>query len=325
MRAHGGSGSALIFVLLVCLGAVVLILALGAAIGVRVDAIGVESDGRLELARVETALSELRALAAESWAPTQTMLGDGATGSLAQIVGANGRVLLAEARVPTSTGTMIASARLELADDGVTLPRRVVASRALLTGPPRHDPAVGIDPESGVSGSVTDPTLTLGDTALMTTMVPPPASLLGPGVTADPEPQAWALDPGTTALVGSSRPRGADGLVGLAAGMPLSAALTGDTGRQPETPALIIGDASAPVNACGLGDLYAVILAGTGGIDLEGTIVHGAVFTEGDVRLGATGAVLFRKGVWAWATQGSLVRVRLVRGTRIESFEPRSP
>ncbi|MHB9148736.1 MAG: hypothetical protein ACYC33_01420 [Thermoleophilia bacterium] len=325
MRAGGESGSALIFVLLVCLGAVVLILALGAAIGVRVDAIEVESDGRIELARVETALSELRALAAESWAPTQTMLGAGATGSLAEIVGAGGRVLLAEARVPTSTGTRIASARLELADDGVTLPRRVIAARAVFTGPSRPDPAVGIDPGSGVSGSPTDLALGASETALITTMAQPPVGILGPGVTADPQPQAWAMDPGTTALGASGAAEGAAGLVGLGRGIPLSAALTGDTGRQPETPALIIGDASAPVNACGLGDLYAVILAGNGGIDLEGTVVHGAVFTEGDVRLGATGAVLFRKGVWAWATQGSLVRVRLVRGTRIESFEPRSP
>lgn len=325
MKTGGGWGSALIFVLLVCLGAVVLILALGAAIGVRVDAIEVESDGRDELARVETALSELRALAAESWTPTQTLLGDGATGSLTEIVRASGRVLLAEARVPTSTGTRIATARLELADDGVMLPRRVVAARTLLTAPSRPDPAVGIDPETGVSGNVTDPALAVGDTVLATTMVPPSISSLGPGVTADPEPQAWVMDPGTAALVGSSTPRGAAGFVGPAAGTPLSAALTGDTGRSPETPALVVGDGSAPLNACGLGDLYAVILAGSGGIDLEGTILHGAVFTEGDVRLGATGAVLFRKGVWAWATQGSLVRVRLVRGTRSESFEPRSP
>ena len=64
MRTGGGSGSALIFVLLVCLGAVVLIVALGAAIGVRADAIRVERDGRVDLARLETALSQLRALAA---------------------------------------------------------------------------------------------------------------------------------------------------------------------------------------------------------------------------------------------------------------------
>ncbi len=250
-------------------------------------------------------------LATESWAPTTTDLQDGGTGSLAEIAGASGRVLMAEARIPTVEGTIVASARLEYGEDGVTLPRRVVAARALLADPARMEPAVGVDSDGGA--------------AIVTSLVQPAASLLAPGVTADPDPRAWVMDPGLPALVASGSPLGSPGVMGLAAGIPLAAALTGDAARQPETPALVIGDRSAPVDARGLGDIYAVILAGTGGIDLEGTVVHGAVFTEGDVRVGETGMVLFRKGVWAWATEHSLVRVRLVRGTRTESFEPATP
>jgi hypothetical protein len=68
------------------------------------------------------------------------------------------------------------------------------------------------------------------------------------------------------------------------------------------------------------GDLYGVIVVDDGGVLLDGTRIHGALFATGEVDLGATGAVAFSRAILRWATDRSLVRTRLVPGTREESI-----
>jgi hypothetical protein len=49
--------------------------------------------------------------------------------------------------------------------------------------------------------------------------------------------------------------------------------------------------------------------------------VHGAVFATDTLDLGETGHIFFSRSVLRWATDRSLVRVRLVPGTRKEGME----
>jgi hypothetical protein len=64
-----------------------------------------------------------------------------------------------------------------------------------------------------------------------------------------------------------------------------------------------------------------VIVVDGGGIDLQGTRLHGAVFASGAVDFGSDGAVLFSPAVLRWATDRSMLRTRLLPGTRRETLE----
>ncbi len=77
----------------------------------------------------------------------------------------------------------------------------------------------------------------------------------------------------------------------------------------------------ADLDAAGLGDVHAVIVCDGGGVFLGGTRVHGAIFASGTVDFGSTGAVLFAPDVVRWAADRSLVRTRLVPGSRRETIE----
>jgi hypothetical protein len=84
---------------------------------------------------------------------------------------------------------------------------------------------------------------------------------------------------------------------------------------------LVLVTGGATLDARGKGDLYGVLVVDDGDLLLEGTIVHGAVFATGTVIFGDTGGILFTRPILRWATDRSLVRVRLIPGTRRESME----
>ena len=92
-------------------------------------------------------------------------------------------------------------------------------------------------------------------------------------------------------------------------------------GASADGPALLVVTGGARLDARGRGDLYGVIVVDDGDILLDGTRVHGALFATGDVDFGLTGAVAFCRSILRWATDRSLVRDRLVPGTRWESME----
>ena len=58
-----------------------------------------------------------------------------------------------------------------------------------------------------------------------------------------------------------------------------------------------------------------------GSVALDGTTLHGAVFATGSVDLGETGRVVYNRSILRWATDRSLVRTRLVPGSRWEGTE----
>ncbi len=91
-------------------------------------------------------------------------------------------------------------------------------------------------------------------------------------------------------------------------------------GLSGEMPVVLVGTGPGPLDATGLSELHAVLLSGSGGADLDGTQLHGAALTEGVLRFGSTGRIVFDEDVLEWAQHRSITRVRLVPGTREEGF-----
>jgi hypothetical protein len=92
-------------------------------------------------------------------------------------------------------------------------------------------------------------------------------------------------------------------------------------GTSPDDPGLLVVTGGARLDAGGRGDLYGVMVVDEGDVLLDGTVLHGALFATGEVDFGGSGAVLFSRPILRWATDRSLVRARLVPGTRSETIE----
>jgi hypothetical protein len=91
-------------------------------------------------------------------------------------------------------------------------------------------------------------------------------------------------------------------------------------GASPEAPALLVVCGGASLDAGGRADVYGVIVVNDGGILLDGTRLHGALFASGTVDFGTDGVVVFSRSTLRWATDRSLNRARLVPGTRQETL-----
>lgn len=92
-------------------------------------------------------------------------------------------------------------------------------------------------------------------------------------------------------------------------------------GAPADDPALLVLTEGARLDARGRGDVYGVIVADGGDVSLDGTTLHGALFATGTVDFGVVGEVVFCRAILRRATDGSLVRTRLVPGTRQETIE----
>jgi hypothetical protein len=71
----------------------------------------------------------------------------------------------------------------------------------------------------------------------------------------------------------------------------------------------------------GVGELWGVVIADKGSVQLDRAIFHGAVFAGEYVDFGESGQLVYCSDVLLWATDRSLERVRLVPGTRLEDTE----
>ena len=87
-------------------------------------------------------------------------------------------------------------------------------------------------------------------------------------------------------------------------------------------PVLVVATGGPILDLTARGDLYGVIVAEEGSVRLEGTRLHGALLAGDWVDLGSSGQLLYDRAVWRWATDRSLVRTRLVPGTRRENIGP---
>ncbi len=92
----------------------------------------------------------------------------------------------------------------------------------------------------------------------------------------------------------------------------------GAGGASADEPILAVVTGGATLDLTGLGDLFGVAVANDGGILLDQTTIHGAAFATYALDLGTTGQIRFSRYILRWATDRSLVRTRLVPGTREE-------
>jgi hypothetical protein len=95
----------------------------------------------------------------------------------------------------------------------------------------------------------------------------------------------------------------------------------GAPGASPENPVLAVVTGGSDLNLTDCGDLYGVVVVDGGSLSLDGTTLHGAVFVTETLDLGATGQILFEKSILRWATDRSLVRTRLMPGSRQEGTD----
>ncbi len=315
-------GSILLLTLMVCLGLAVLISSLAAVTAAGRYALRAERTGRQDLADADTALAGLAEEAWRQWAAFgPTPMPTASQAALSFINGQGDRHLLAWAYGPAMAATpggdpaevgsvaLETSAWVERGADGFTVPPCVVVADRVTAWPGRGSPAVVAD---AVSGSAT-----------VRSAVQPEAQVMATGVEWEQGPP-WALDEGTAILAEQQAARSGSAVI-YVPGPPGSAValpgLSAGRGASPEMPLVIVAATGVDLIAADRGDLYALVLGG-GSVGLEGTRLHGAVLASGVVDLGAEGRVDYLPSLVGWAATRSLVRVRLVPGTRLENLVP---
>lgn len=315
------NGSSLLLVLFVCLGSSLLALSLAAILVTGERALQDEKQGRARWARAEIALGEVARAAAHDWAvgPLSLPVDPSAPtiyGELADPQKGDGWWLEGTAGMDTVAGDLSLAARVERGRDGLDLPDAAMVAGRLIAAEGRQLPWV----EGGMGSRYGAVAAVSAEVALL---VQPSAPLWGENCSARSLTTPWRLDPGTAARVQEGDEAAAVGTVVLRASRgECLTVLTADAGRTPDAPVLVVATGGPILDLTSRGDLYGVIVADEGSVRLEGTHLHGALFAGGWVDLGLAGQLTYDRSVWRWATDRSLVRTRLVPGTRRENIGP---
>lgn len=315
-------GSILLLTLMVCLGMAVLISSLAAVTAAGRYALRAERTGRQDLADADTALAGLAEAALRQWAPSEpSSPPTPSPAGLGPVDGVGDRLLRAWAHGPAMAATpggdpsQVGSVTLETAAwvergaDGFTVPACVVVADQVVASPGRESPAVVADTVSGA--------------ATVRAVHQPEAQVMGAGVTWEQAPP-WTLDEGTALLAEQQAARPGATVIyvpGSPGDVVTLPDLSPGQGASPEMPLVIVSATGVDLVVTDRGDLYALVLAG-GSVRLEGTQLHGAVLASGVVDLGTEGRVDYLPSLVGWATTRSLVRVRLVPGSRTENLVP---
>ena len=315
-------GSILLLTLMVCLGMAILISSLAAVTAAGRYALRAERTGRHDLAATDIALAGLAEAAWRQWvAFGPTPMPTASQAALSSITGQGDRHLRAWARGPLMAATpggdpllvgsvaLETSAWVERGADGFTVPACVVSAERVTVSPGRDSPAVNADAVS--------------QTAIVRSADQPEAQVMGEGVEWR-QAVPWTLDEGTALLAEQQAARQGSSVIfvpGRAGDVVPLPTLSPGQGASPEMPLVIVSAAGVDLIVTGLGDLYALVLAG-GSLRLEGTRLHGAVLASGDVDLGVEGRIDYLPSLVGWAAMRSLVRVRLVPGSRLENLVP---
>lgn len=309
MILRGQQGVVLIAVVLLCLGTAVLIAGLAAATTLVRSGWRAETEGRALAARAEEGLVAALVEAEAGWRPCELDLGDGVVVTLTPAAEAPGWVLQATATAVGTRSAYSVSALMERGADGLDLPARAAVAGTLAWEEGRSAPLVRV---------------ARGATPALVSVVglgsEPP---LGDGVVLE-RVGTWTFD-GKYPLADGARNEDAGVRVippGLNAGTFLAARGAVGAGASAEAPVVLIGAEGSVLEAAGLGEFYGVLVAGAGGILLDGTSLHGAAFTEGALRFGVTGQIAVDEPVLEWARRGCFTRARLVPGTRRDTVSP---
>ena len=313
-RLDMARGSVVLFALFACLGVAVCIQALSVAVLCSERALADEVGGRQRLASMDAVLATLRTKAAGEWLPVDWK---------PQVHGAyvmHGRlveseedadwVLQAEVADSVDGPGQVVSAVVERGRDGVDLPKAAcVASRVRVATGRQTDWLLADD--CADTGEPVTPVAWLRH--------PESAPIMSSGYVVMGLSREWGLGEGWVEALADGEIAGSSvmvlpGVVGqtvrLAAGVP-------PCGQ--DRPLLVVVTGGADLDLRNLGDVWGVFLVDGGSVLLEGSTIHGAVFAGEAVDLGLAGQILFDARILRWATQASLERVRLVRGTRCEA------
>ena len=307
-------GSILMLVLFMCLAVAVVVQTLVVAVICGTRALGDEYAGRARMEEKDAGLARIRERGLTAWEGASWMVvsegGHTVEGCLTEAAGESEWVLKAIVRQEPDVSRLTTSALLERGRDGIDLPLAAVVGGSMTAAAGRSSAWLEAEGGSETVAYVSEPAV---------------APVLGEQCSLVPLADPWRLDPGWAALFGDTAPKG------VAPG-PSVTALTGWHGMTVEVPAdgagwaadepvLVVVTGGADLDARGLGDLYGVIVVDDGSVYLDGTTLHGAVIATDAVDFGATGRVVFSKTMLRWATDRSLVRTRLVPGSRWEGTE----
>ncbi|MBN1630515.1 MAG: hypothetical protein JW990_12175 [Thermoleophilia bacterium] len=307
-------GSIVMLVLFMCLAIAVVVQTLVVAVICSTRALGDEIAGRARMEEKDAGLAALRDRALIAWGavPWMVVSEDGHTveGCLTEVADETEWVLAATVRQESGVSRLTTSALLERGHDGVDLPLAAVVAGSMTASEGRSTVWLEAEEETEAVAYVTEP---------------PVAPLFGERCSAVRLTDPWRLDPGWATLFGEDASEGMapgpgaivlTGWPGITVGVPV-----GGTGGTVDDLALVVVTGGAGLDARGLGDLYGVIVVDEGSVYLDGTALHGAVFATDAVDLGETGRVVFSRSILRWATDRSLVRTRLVPGSRGEGQE----
>ncbi len=311
-------GSIVLFALFVCLGVAVLVQTLSVIAMCADGAVAAEDSGRRRMEEKDEALGLLRRRAVQVWGPLPwAVVREGTPeveGALTDIVDSQGLVLEATVRQKPEVSDIVVSGLMERGRDGLDLPLAGVVADGVEFTAGRTSPWLEIEAgEVALAASLGAATGYLGSTSAM-----PP---VGPDVTVATVDSPWRLDEGWRMLAG----QGAAGIAVcapqaciLADEQSLTTDLPAGWGVSADSPGLVVVLGGSSLDATGRGDLYGVIVVDDGDVWLDGTRLHGAVITTGDVDVGSDGALVFAPRILRWATDRSLQRARLIPGTRWE-------
>ena len=235
-----------------------------------------------------------------------------------------GWLLQAFARQDPRVSHITVSALVERGRDGMDLPLAAAVAASVSTPVGRTKPWLESDAGDGQAS----------DQAACYLQGPVDSSLLGPGCAAGKISNQWRLDPGAVELLGAIDVVGeagrqvdpavhpASGVVVLEGGPGTTVRLpTGTGGTSANEPVLAVVTGGAALDLTGLGDLFGVAVANGGTIMLDQTTLHGAAYATQTLDMGTTGQIRFSRNILRWATDRSLVRARLMPGTREEGTE----
>ncbi len=272
------------------------------------NAISSERDGRANLAKEDQLLGLLASRALATWAPAEFELEPGVLGRLSPDPAGSEWRLQATVFPPWRRGGGLppgqVSAMVERGRDGFDLPLAAVVGTAL-----HADTARPVDTLVVPAG---DGTTTV---ALVEPLPQAPA-----GTEPRDLSEPWRLAPMTVEALEQGAVAAAPSVVVLSGAAGQSVTIPAGVRGDAQTPLVVVVTGGADLDARDLGDLDAVLVVDEGGAQLDGTRLRGAVICSGTVDLGATGTVTYVPSHLRWATDQSLRRVRLVPGTRQESW-----
>jgi hypothetical protein len=315
---HGSwdsSGSVVLFALFVCLAIAASVQSLAVVALCCERARSDEAAGRRRLADIDVSLAELTGLAGGHWMPASMDFDGYSLGPLKGRLVESGDspewVLQAEVADDTTERQAVTSALVERGRDGLDLPRAAVVAGSLRAASGRAKPwmVAGAEGPGGEEMAV----------AYAKSVVEPQA--IGPNCLVKYTTREWGLGDGWVEALKTDRLFG-----------PRVFVVTGQKGEvvsppsqieesSRESPVLVVGIGGVSIDLREVGEFWGVVVAEGGSVQLDGTVVYGAVLAGDCVEFGEIGQLVYCSDVLLWATDRSLERVRLVPGTRLENTE----